>query len=142
VLRVRTYLIEVKTKVISKEVTGMRRVENQCFPIESWYGSYSITHCRAKLKIPHFRGVFCGNELPYKVNVDECGIINLDDSRGMGTHWCCWLKRGRVKYYFDSFGLQPPNEIVQYLKTGILYSTDRIQPDGTLQYVGICASMC
>jgi hypothetical protein len=60
-----------------------------------------------QLKIPHFRGVFCRDELPYKVNVNECGIINLDDSRGMGTHRCCWFKRGREKYYFDSYDLQP-----------------------------------
>jgi hypothetical protein len=38
----------------------------------------------------------------------------------------------------DSYGLQPPNEIVQYLKTGMLYSTDRIQPDGT----AICGHLC
>jgi hypothetical protein len=75
--------------------------------------------------------MFCRDELPHKVNTNECGIINFVDSRGMGTHWCCWFKRGREKYYFDSYGLQPPNEIVQYLKTGILYPTDRIQPDGT-----------
>lgn len=91
-----------------------------------------------KLKIPNFRGVFCRNELPHKTNVNECGIINLDDSQGSGTHWCFWFKRGRVKYYFDSFGLQPPNEIVQYLKTGILYSTDRLQQDGT----AICGHLC
>jgi hypothetical protein len=91
-----------------------------------------------QLEIPHFRGVFCRNELPHKANVNECGIINLDDSRGMGTHWCCWFKRGRCKYYFNSYGLQPPNEIVQYLQTGILYSTDRIQPDGT----AICGHLC
>jgi hypothetical protein len=70
-----------------------------------------------KLKIPNFRGMFWRNELPHKANANECGISNLDDSRGEGTHWCCWFKRGRVIYYFDSFGLQPPNEIVQYLKT-------------------------
>jgi hypothetical protein len=90
------------------------------------------------LKIPHFRGVFCRDELPHKANANEYGIINLDDSRGMGTHWCCWFKRGREKYYFDSYGLQPPNEIVQYLKTGILCPTDRIQPDGT----SICGHLC
>jgi hypothetical protein len=49
------------------------------------------------LKIPHFRGVFCRDELPHKVNTNECGIINLDESRGMGTHSCCWFKRGREK---------------------------------------------
>ena len=40
------------------------------------------------LKIPNFRGVFCRNELPDKANLNECGIINLDDSQGSGTHWC------------------------------------------------------
>jgi hypothetical protein len=38
-----------------------------------------------RLKIPHFRGVFCRNELPHKANVNERGIINLDDSRGDGA---------------------------------------------------------
>jgi hypothetical protein len=37
-----------------------------------------------KLKMPNFRGMFCRNELPHKANVKECGIINLDDSRGDG----------------------------------------------------------
>jgi hypothetical protein len=102
---------------------------------------FQIIDAVHRLKIPNFRGVFCRNELPHKANVNECGIINLDDSQGEGSHWCCWFKRVGFKCYFDSFGLQPPNEIVQYLKTGILYSTDRIQPDGQ-RYAGICASMC
>lgn len=51
----------------------------------------------SKLKISHFRDVYCRNELPHKANVIECGIINLDDSRGDGTHWRCWFKRaGRL----------------------------------------------
>jgi hypothetical protein len=64
----------------------------------------------------HVREYICTNSTIYiinnnKVNVNECGVIDLDDSRGMGTHWCCWFKRGREKYYFDSYGLQPPNEL-------------------------------
>lgn len=82
------------------------------------------------LKIPHFRGVYCRNESPHKPNNNECGIINLDDSQA--THWCCWFKSGCVEYSFDSYRLQPYNEIVQYLKSPIHYSTDRIQPDGTV----------
>jgi hypothetical protein len=97
-----------------------------------------ISDAGNKLNELHFRGVFCKNKLPHKANVNECDIINLDDSRGKGTHWCCWFKRVGFKCYFDSFGLQPPNEIVQYLKTGILYSTDRIQPYGT----AICRHLC
>jgi hypothetical protein len=55
------------------------------------------------LKIPHFRGVFCRNELPHKANVNECGIINFDDSRGESTHWCYWFERVGFRCYFDSF---------------------------------------
>jgi hypothetical protein len=39
-----------------------------------------------RLKIPHIRRVYCRNELPSKPNVNECGVINLYDSHGYGTH--------------------------------------------------------
>ena len=32
-----------------------------------------------------------------------------------------------IKRYFDSFGIQPPREIVKYLKSPILYNTYQIQ---------------
>jgi len=52
-----------------------------------------------KISIPGFRGVFVRNRLPSKVNKNECGILNLDDSYGNGTHWVAWFKRGEEKYY-------------------------------------------
>ena len=39
-----------------------------------------------KIEIPGFRGVFMRNNLPSKPRKDECGILNLDDSSGTGTH--------------------------------------------------------
>jgi hypothetical protein len=59
------------------------------------------------LEMPHFRGIYCRNELSLKPNVNEYTIINLDDSHGKGTHWCCWFNRSDTKYYFDSYCLQP-----------------------------------
>jgi hypothetical protein len=43
--------------------------------------------------------------------------LNLDSSNGQGTHWVCWYRDGDNKYYFDSYGLDPPIELVKYLQT-------------------------
>jgi hypothetical protein len=42
-------------------------------------------------------------------------------------HWTCWFIDGKNKYYFDSFGLTPPKEIIKYLKSPIISSTFQIQ---------------
>ena len=81
-----------------------------------------------KLKIPNFRGVNLRDTLPMTPKKKECGILNLDDTAGLGTHWVAWYKNGTEKKYFDSYGLQPPNELVDYLHSPILYNTERVQP--------------
>ena len=83
-----------------------------------------------KLKIKNFRGVFLRDELPKRPSKAERGILNLDDSSGNGTHWTAWFKSGSKKMYFDSYGLTPPNELVEYLGNPVLYNSERIQPDG------------
>ena len=40
--------------------------------------------------------------------------------------------------YLDSFGVQPPNELIQYISSPILYNTERIQPDGEV----VCGHLC
>ena len=83
-----------------------------------------------KLKIPNFRGVSLRDTLPKKPKKKECGILNLDDTSGLGTHWVAWYKNETEKKYFDSYGLQPPNELVDYLqhrksttlRSGLLWS--------------------
>ena len=91
-----------------------------------------------KLKIHHFRGVFLRDELPKKPRATECGILNLDDSSGKGTHWTCWLKRANDKLYFDSYGLAPPIELISYLQRPLFYNSERIQPDGEV----FCGHLC
>lgn len=59
------------------------------------------------LEIPHFRGVFTRDALPKTSRKRECGVVNLDDARGAGTHFVAYAKRGRTVRYFDSFGLPP-----------------------------------
>ena len=91
-----------------------------------------------RLKIPFFTGVFLLVALPIKPNKKECGIVNFDKSGGPGTHWVDWYKNGKTKIYFDSFGVQPPLEVVKYLVSPIHYNTDQVQPAGEV----FCGHLC
>jgi len=91
-----------------------------------------------KLKIHDFRGVFLRNTLPKKAKNKECGILNLDDSNGSGTHWVAWSKNAKEKVYFDSFGIQPPTELINYLHSPVKYTTEQIQPRGQV----FCGHLC
>ena len=46
-------------------------------------------------------------------------IINMDNNNGKGTHWVGLIEN----YYFDSFGLKPPN-IISDLFNGKYYYND------------------
>ena len=83
--------------------------------------------------LPHFRGVFMRNSLPKKPHKRECGVINLDDESGPGTHWVAYNKRDKNVIYFDSFGnLQPPLEVIKYLGEKVQYNHDRYQNYNTI----------
>jgi hypothetical protein len=100
--------------------------------------NFDLQDAAKKIKIPRFRGVFVRDILPRKARKQECGILNLDGSSGNGTHWVAWEKRDDAKYYFDSYGIQPPLELIRYLKSPILYNSERIQPDGEV----FCGHLC
>lgn len=89
-----------------------------------------------------FRGVYMRNQLPAKVLVNECGVINLgssqEDSTSKGTHWVAYYKKGSHKYYFDSFGdAPPPIELTKYLGNNISYNYNNFQKSGV-----ICGHLC
>ena len=94
-----------------------------------------------KLGIKHFRDIFSRNGLPKKIG-KECGIINLDDIQGPGTHWVCYRNINNLYEYFDPFGLIMPNEVLDYFHTGpvkpIVYSMDEIQNRSTV----LCGYWC
>jgi hypothetical protein len=90
-----------------------------------------------KLRIPNFRGVFLRDALPKKPRAIECGILNFDDSNGVGTHWVAWYRNSQ-SLYFDSYGLPPPTELVNYLKCPVYYNSERIQPDNEV----FCGHLC
>ena len=100
--------------------------------------NFELEDVAKRLKIPSFRGVFLLDTLPKKPNKKECGIVNFDKSGGPGTHWIAWYKNCRTKIYFDSYCVQPPIEVVEYLGSPIRYNTDQLQPTGQL----FCGHLC
>ena len=93
-----------------------------------------------KLGIKHFRGIYSRDGLPKKIR-KECGIINLHDMTGPGTHWVCYRNIDNVVEYFDPFGLIMPNEALTYFNTSekrIIYSMDEIQNRNTV----LCGYWC
>ena len=64
------------------------------------------------LGIKHLRGIYSRDRLPQKIK-KECGIINLDDIQGPGTHWVCYRNLDSVVEYFDPFGLIMPSEALK-----------------------------
>ena len=49
--------------------------------------NFELIEAAKKLNIPNFRGFFMRDALPKKPKRNECGILNLDDSNGTGTHY-------------------------------------------------------
>ena len=89
--------------------------------------NFEIEDVMNKLGVAGFRGVFVRDTLPNKPKIKECGVLNPSDSSGNGTHWVAWFKRNGENYYFDSFGIHPPIELVRYLRSPILYNTEKVQ---------------
>ena len=100
--------------------------------------NFELEDAVKRLKIKCFRGVFLLDTLPNKPNKKECGIVNFDKSGGPGTHWVAWYKNGKTKIYFDSYGVQPPTGVIQYLGKLICYNTDQVQPRGQV----FCGHLC
>ena len=93
-----------------------------------------------QLKIKNFEGIFMRNELTGKSSKNECLILNHDHSSNEGTHWTCLFVKDDVAYYFDSFGFDPPLEIISYTSNCI----DRNSNSDPIQKWGqvICGHLC
>ena len=99
--------------------------------------NFEIIDAAKKLSLDEFRGVLLRDTLPKKVKLNECGISN--SSSGDGTHWVMWLKKGKdKKFYFDSYGVQPPSELLAYLKSPIFHNSKRVQENGEV----FCGHLC
>ena len=70
---------------------------------------------------PKFYGVYPKDRLPNKKPGGY--IINLGNSETPGSHWVAIHN----EYYFDSFGVDPPIEIINFFKKDFISNTYRIQ---------------
>ena len=86
-------------------------------PSEQPLTNFDIIQYVKLLRIPYFRGVFMADELPNFITPIECGIMNLNKSDEVGSHWVCFVKNRNDRIYFDSFGQITPLELQKYLKT-------------------------
>ena len=112
-------------------------IENISLPNKP-LSNIELLEASKRLNIKNFKGVFLRDTLPKNTVKLECGILNLDSSFGNGTHWVAWYKKNKEKYYFDSYGIQPPTELVNYLKSPILYTTEKIQQGNQV----FCGHLC
>ena len=86
-----------------------------------------------------FSGVYMIDELPKSPKTFECGVVNFDISKNIGTHWVCYIKNNKISYVFDSFGEKPPKRLISYLsETTIYYNNERIQNFNEV----ICGHLC
>lgn len=78
---------------------------------------YEIEEAMEKLKIMNYRGIFMRDQLnDLKPLENECGILNLNSSKDLGSHWTAWYKKKDDIYYFCSYGSSPPIELEKYFK--------------------------
>jgi hypothetical protein len=95
--------------------------------------------------VKHFDGVYSRNNLP-KIIEPKFYIVNLDDAKGPGTHWVCIYNcNHNACYYFDSFGVDPCEEVLRFMRQShkkILGSTYQIQKLGTIMCGYFCIYVC
>jgi len=78
------------------------------------------------------------DSLPAEVHDKECGVVNLDSNNGDGTHWVAYKIDRDQAVYFDSFGLDPLQELVRYLSCPIRTQTFQLQGPNDV----ICGHLC
>jgi hypothetical protein len=76
--------------------------------------------------------------LPAEIKNKECGVVNLDSGSGGGTHWVAYWKNGPATVYFDSYGLAPPKEVLEYLDRDVRTQTFQLQSANDV----ICGHLC
>lgn len=132
---------QARSRSIPKTVSCVLNKRKQLIVPNKALNNIELLKYASCLKIPFFRGVFMKDRLPTKIKKNETGIVNLDSTKGSGTHWVCYKKLDKTVYYFDSFGnLPPPKELNTYFSSAyrVLYNTTRHQSKDS----SICGHLC
>ena len=56
----------------------------------------------------------------------------------MKAHNGYLVQKGKNEFYFDSNGVQPPSELIAYLRSPIFYNSERVQQNGEV----FCGHIC
>ena len=103
-----------------------------------------ILNLANRLNLP-LVGVNLKDQLP-KRKIKGLIVVNLGDASTGGSHWTCFSTKDKNVFYYDSFGMPPPQEVDEYIKatTGKKrYTINKIQTqslNGT--YCGWFAIAC
>ena len=90
------------------------------YDIQSWIAYFSVKT---------FRGVISRDEIP-SISNKGYYICNLNDSTQTGSHWVGIHIKVNIVEYFDSFGLNAPEELVELtnrLRLNYLYNSTQYQ---------------
>ena len=94
-------------------------------PSDRGLTNFDLISCIEKLKVPYFPGVFMRDELPSRKHIIQCGIMNLNKSDQIGSHWVCFVRNKKDRIYFDSFGQITPLELQKYLKSKSEFDSEK-----------------
>ena len=86
-----------------------------------------------KMKIKNYKGVYMRDETLPPLKLGKY-VFNLDNEDSTGTHWVGLIvtAHGKNNLYFDSFGMNVPEEIKEWAKSlgdDLYYSTIPVQDD-------------
>jgi hypothetical protein len=101
--------------------------------------NFDLLHHAKELNIKPFRVVMT-NELKKlkKILAKTVYVIcNYQTTNEEGTHWCAIYRNHGNNYFFDSYGIQPDLEVLDFLEEGV-HSTFKIQPIGSR----MCGTLC
>ena len=121
-------VVGIEIPLVSKQPIQSNSTHRSYF-INKPLSNYDLKDWVKQLGIKYFRGVFSKDVLPKQIRNKECGIVNLDDHIGPGTHWVAYRNINRFCEYFDPFGLMMPSEVKKNMTTSgkqLVYSGDDV----------------
>jgi len=80
--------------------------------------NYDIDRYYGRFRTPQYGGTYPKNSLHFISNPNnKFFIINLEDMGMNGSHWVLMsFLDHNIGYFFDSYGVQPPQEVLQFMK--------------------------
>ncbi len=76
--------------------------------------NYEIIEFCHDNKIP-LDGLHMRDEQYHSMKNNKCYVFNIGSMNSDGTHWVAVCIKKNKGYYFDSYGLSPPNEILNWI---------------------------